>query len=155
MITFAVEQFDAVYAEMYPLLEEHYREISSHYQHGVPLAPQVHEYRRREREGALVMVIGREAGRLVAYMPIFIAPGLHYETCLTATVDIFYVAAGHRGFIAGVRMFRFAMEHCRKRGVQRFAAGAKLETVARDASPLLRYVGLQPVETMHEVWFEG
>lgn len=152
MITFAVEPFRAVYAEMYPLLEQHYREISSHFKHGVPLAPQVAEYQRRADAGGLVMVIGREAGQIAAYMPIFIAPGLHYQTCLTATVDIFYVAPERRGFIAGVRMFRFAMQECKRRGVQRFAAGAKLETVARDASPLLQFVGLSPVETIHEIW---
>lgn len=152
MITYAIERFDAVYAEMSPLLEQHYREISSHYKHGVPLKPQVAEYRRRQASGALVMVIGREAGKIAAYMPIFIGPGLHYETCLTATVDIFYVAPERRGFIAGVRMFRFAMQECKRRGVQRFTAGSKFETVARDAAPLLRFVGLLPVETIHEAW---
>src|SRR5579859_406055 len=137
---------------MYPLLEKHYVEISTHVKHGVELKPQVHAYRERDRSGQLMMVIGRDAGKIVAYLVAFVGPGLHYADCLTAIVDIYYVDEGRRGFMAGVKMFNFAKAEWQRRGVQRAAAGAKL---AHDASPLLKYVGFAPVETMHEIWFKG
>ena len=149
MITFAIEQFRNVYREMYPLLERHYEEISTHRDHGVPLSPQAHEYQRREDCGQLMMIIGRERGTIVSYVVAFIGPGLHYQTCLTSIVDIYYVDQGARGFLIGKKMFEFAKLEWKRRGVQRVAAGAKL---AHDASPLLKYVGFSPVEIIHEMW---
>jgi GNAT superfamily N-acetyltransferase len=150
VITFALEKFDAAYAEMYPLLEQHYREISTHVLHGVELKPQVQAYRQYEREGRLSLVVGRENGAIIAYLYAFIGPGLHYSDCLTAIVDIYYVAPGMRGFMHGIKLFNFAKAEWKRRGVQRAAAGAKL---AHDASPLLKRVGFAPVEIMHELWF--
>lgn len=150
MISFALETFDAAYAEMYPLLEQHYREISTHVHHGVELKPQVRAYQQREREGALSLVVGREHGQIVAYLYAFIGPGLHYSDCLTAIVDIYYVAPGRRCGMYGVKLFEFAKAEWKRRGVQRAAAGAKL---AHDASPILKRVGFAPVEIMHELWF--
>lgn len=150
MITFAIEKFSDVYREMYPLLEKHYAEISTHKDHGVPLEPQEHVYRQRERDGQLMMLIGRDAGNIAAYLVSFIGPGLHYAGCLTAIVDIYYVTEDRRGFMHGVEMFNFAKAEWTRWGVKRASAGAKL---AHDASPLLKYVGFSPVETMHEIWF--
>lgn len=149
MITFSIERFCDVYAEMYPLLEKHYDEISTHKAQGVPLAPQADEYARREECGQLMMVIGRESGKLVAYLVAFIGPGLHYQTCLTCIVDIFYVESNARGLMKGKMMFEFAKNECRRRGVRRFAAGSKL---AFDCGPLLQHIGLGPVETIYEMW---
>lgn len=152
MLTFAIERFADVYDELRPLLLQHYMEISTHVLHGVPLAPQVREYARREAAGQLMMLIGREQGKIVAYLVAFVGPGLHYETCLTAIVDIFYVQPTRRGALAGVKLLERAKQEWKRRGVQRAAAGAKL---AHDASSLLKRCGFAPVETMHEFWFEG
>lgn len=149
MITFAIERFVDVYAEMYPLLEQHYDEISTHKANGIPLAPQADEYTRREQAGQLVMVIGREHGKIAAYLVAFIGPGLHYRTCLTCIVDIFFVEETKRGAMHGKEMFEFTKNECRRRGVRRVAAGSKL---AHDSGPLLRFVGMEPVETIHEMW---
>ena len=47
MITFCCELFTEVYGELKPLLEEHYAEISTHKDHGVPLEPMEEVYRSR------------------------------------------------------------------------------------------------------------
>lgn len=85
MITFMVERFSDVYGELLPLLHAHYGEISLHKERGVELDPQVEAYRRRESDGSLLMVIGREGGEIVCYFVCFIAPGLHYRSCLTCS----------------------------------------------------------------------
>src|SRR5579863_211065 len=121
MITFAIEQFSDVYGELLPLLQEHYAEISTHKDHGVPLEPQVNVYRAREGDGSLLMVIGRDAGQIVAYFVCFIAPGLHYGSCLTCSPDIFYVLPSKRKGSAGLRMFRFVEAELRRRAVKRWA----------------------------------
>jgi len=148
-ITFMVEWFSEVYGELLPLLHEHYGEISTHKDHGVPLEPMEEVYRAREADGSLLMVIGREEGEIVAYLVAFIAPGLHYRSCLTCSPDIFFVREDKRTGMAGVRMMRFVEKELRRRGVKRWAMGSK---VKHDASALFRYLDFEPVETTYEKW---
>jgi GNAT superfamily N-acetyltransferase len=152
MITFAVEKFSDVYGELLPLLHEHYGEISTHKEHDVPLDPIVDVYRAREADGSLLMVIGREAGEIVAYFVCFVAPGLHYRSCLTCSPDIFFVREDRRSGLAGVRMFRFVEKELRRRGVRRWAVGSKVQ---HDASALFKFLKFEPVETTYEKWLEG
>ena len=119
MITFAIELFSDVYGELKPLLEEHYAEISTHKDHGVPLEPMEEVYRSRQADGSLMMVIGREDGQIVSYFVCFVAPGLHYRSCLTCTPDIFFVAPEKRNGTLGMRMFRFVEKELVRRGVER------------------------------------
>jgi len=149
MITFMVERFSDVYEELLPLLHAHYGEISTHKDHDVPLEPMIEVYRAREADGSLMMVIGREEGAIVAYLVAFIAPGLHYRSCLTCSPDIFFVREDKRTGMAGVRMMRFVEKELRRRGVKRWAMGSKVQ---HDASALFRYLDFKPVETMYEKW---
>lgn len=149
MITFAIEVFSDVYGELKPLLEEHYAEISTHKDHGVQLDPMEEVYRARQADGSLMMVIGREDGQIVAYFVCFVAPGLHYRSCLTCTPDIFFVAPEKRTGTMGMRMFRFVEKELKRRGVKRWAVGSKVQ---HDASALFRYLRFEPVETMYEKW---
>jgi GNAT superfamily N-acetyltransferase len=154
MITFAIETFSSVYAELRPLLDTHYGEISTHKYHGVPLQPQIEVYRAREMDGSLLMAIGREAGKIVAYFICFIAPGLHYETCLTCSPDIFYVEPTQRGMEIGSEMFDFTENELRRRGVMRWAAGYKVQ-FSEAARRLFHKKGFVPVEVIEEKWLKG
>lgn len=148
MITCHVESFEQQLEELQVLLPLHYRELALN-QDKVPLAPQYHVYIERERVGGLVFVTLRDAGELVGYFIGFIAPGLHYSTCLTCTMDIFYVHPDKRTGSAGVRMFRFVETELRRRGVQRWFMGSKIQA---DASALFKRIGAAPVETYFSKW---
>lgn len=149
MITFAIESFSDVYGELLPLLHEHYAEISTHAAHGIPLDPMISAYRAREADGSLMMAIGREAGEIAAYFVCFVAPGLHYASCLTCSPDIFFVRPDLRIGRTGIRMFKFVETELRRRGVKRWAVGSKVQ---HDASALFRYLDFKPVETTYEKW---
>lgn len=148
MITCHVESFEQQLAELQVLLPEHYKELALNQAH-VPLSPQYDIYIRRERAGELLFVTLRDAGALVGYFIGFIAPGLHYSTCLTCTMDIFYVRADKRTGSAGIRMFRFVETELRRRGVQRWFMGSKVKA---DASALFKRIGAEPVETYYSKW---
>lgn len=148
MITCHVESFEQQLEELQVLLPLHYRELALN-QDKVPLAPQYHVYIERERAGGLLFVTLRDAGELVGYFIGFIAPGLHYSTCLTCTMDIFYVRQDKREGSAGVRMFRFVEAELRRRGVHRWFMGSKIQA---DASPLFKRIGATPVETYYSKW---
>ena len=151
MITCHVESFEERLAELQTLLPMHYRELALN-QDKVPLQPQYHVYIERERAGGLLFVTLRDAGELAGYFIGFVAPGLHYETCLTCTMDIFYVHPDKRSGSAGVRMFRFVEAELRRRGVQRWFMGSKVHA---DASALFKRIGAAPVETYFSKWLGG
>jgi GNAT superfamily N-acetyltransferase len=147
--TFAVERFSNVYEELKPLLARHYAEISLHAARGFELKPQEHVYRAREAAGELLMMIGRERGRIVAYLVAFVAPGLHYADCLTAIGDIFYVDPDCRNARVGLQLLRATENELRRRRVALWFTGEKLKF---PAAPLFRRVGMEPVEVTHAKW---
>ena len=149
MLTCHVENFERGLDELKPLLPHHYEELALN-QDKVPLSPQYDVYFARERSGQLIYVVMREAGELVGYFIGFIAPGLHYSTCLTCTPDIFFIRPDKRGAaLPGVRLFNAVEEELRRRGVQRWFVGSKLKA---DASKLFEFLGFERVEVTYSKW---
>lgn len=108
MITCHVESLTEMLPELRPLLPLHYEELALN-KDKVPLDPQYDVYLERDANGGVLLVTLREMGELIGYFIGFIAPGLHYRTCLTCTMDIFYVRQDKRGGRAGIKLFRFVM----------------------------------------------
>ena len=148
MITCHVESFEDRLDELKQLLPAHYKELALN-QDAVPLDPQYEVYIERERQGGLLFVVLRDAGEMVGYYIGFIAPGLHYKTCLTCTTDIFFVRADKRDGTAGIRMFRFVEKELKRRGVQRWFTGSKVQ---HDASKLFDFLNFERVEIYYSKW---
>lgn len=148
MITAHVESFEENLEYLKPLLPIHYKELALN-QDKVPLSPQFDKYVATEKQGGLIFVTLRKAGQMVGYFIGFIAPGLHYSTCLTCQMDIFYVLPEHRGSGTGFQLFRFVEQQLKKRGVQRMFVGSKMH---KDASWLFEKLNYTPVETYYSAW---
>jgi GNAT superfamily N-acetyltransferase len=149
MLTTQIESFEERLAELQELLPLHYKELALN-QDKVPLSPQYGVYIERERRGELLFVTMREAGALVGYFIGFIAPGLHYSTCLTGTMDIFFIHPDKRGAgLPGVRLFRAVEKELRRRGVQRWFVGSKCRS---DASSLFEFLAFEKVEVYYSKW---
>ena len=151
MITYAIESFEDNLPEFEPLLHDHYRELALN-QDKVPLDPQYNVYFEREMCGQLIFVVAREEGVIIGYFIGFIMPGLHYQTSLTCTMDIFYIRKDKRDGRAGVKLFKFVETELRRRGVQRWLVGSKLHA---DASSLFKYLKFDPIETYYSKWLGG
>lgn len=151
MITAHVESFERRLPELKPLLPLHYQELALD-KDKVPLDPQYDLYVERERLGQVLFVTLRQAGELIGYFIGFIAPGLHYKTCLTCTPDIFYVHPEHRGNKAGFILFDAVEKELRRRGVQRWFVGAKVHF---DASWMFERLGFERVEVTYSKWIGG
>lgn len=148
MITAQVEgMFDAL-PEALPMLTQHYEELALN-RDKVPLDPDWDTYRALEARGALLCVTLRENGRLVGYYTGIVAPDLHYRTCLSLKMDIFWTHPDIRGGTAGLRLFRAVKKEAKRRGVQRIFHGAKLH---KDASRLFQSLGMDAVETYYSEW---
>lgn len=148
MITAQLEPFGAFMAEVQPLLPLHWEELALN-KDKVPLDPMYDVYSKRDEMGQVMVITLREKGRLVGYFIGFIAPGLHYKTCLTLTMDIFWTHPDIRGGLAGVRLFREVEKQAKRRGVHRIFYGSKLH---KDSSRLFEFLRMEPVEMYYSKW---
>lgn len=148
MIVFCVESLTQWLEELKSLFPAHWKELALD-QDKVPLDPQYDIYLQRDARGEVLFVAGRSGGRIVAYFVGFVAPGLHYRTCSTLTMDIFWVHPEFRGQGAGLELFKCVEREAKRRGVQRMFVGSKLH---RDASWLFQKLGYIEVERYYSVW---
>jgi hypothetical protein len=153
MITAQIENCMAGITEREALIAEHYKVLSLHQQHGFPLAPQYHVYAQREANGELLYATLRDNGVLIGYFVGTVAPGLHYSTCLTLVMDIFFVSTEHRGKFGGVKLFKCVMAEAKRRGVAAAFVGHK--THEPEAKRLFALFGFGEVETMYCKWLDG
>lgn len=148
MMTAQVESLTDVLEELKPLLPTHWEELALN-KDKVPLDPQYDIYLARDACGEVLFVTLRDTGRLIGYFVGFIAPGLHYRTCLTLTMDIFYVWPQFRGRRAGFMLFAAVQKEATRRGALRMFAGSKLH---KDASWLFEQLGYEEVERYYSKW---
>jgi GNAT superfamily N-acetyltransferase len=150
MLTAHIEPFMSQVDELKRLLGLHWEELALN-RDKVPLAPQWPLYAQREAHGQLIYVTLRDGGELIGYIIMFVAPGLHYETCLTASMDILFVRPDRRDASAkGVFLMIDTLEaELRRRGVHRWFMATKLH---KDISPIFKRRGFEPVEMMHSKW---
>lgn len=148
MITAQVEPYMDCLPELMACYDQHWEELALN-KDKVPLAPQYDVYEARDDAGQLMLVTLRDTGRLVGYFIGFIAPGLHYKTCLTLTMDIFWTHPDVRGGFAGVKLFRAVEKDARRRGVHRIFYGSKMH---KDASRLFEFLKMEPVEMYYTKW---
>jgi GNAT superfamily N-acetyltransferase len=92
----------------------------------------------------------RSEGELVGYFIGFKAPGLHYSTCLTLIMDIFWLKPEHRGGGGGAILFKTVEAEARRLGVQRMFVGSKTHL---PADYLFERLGYSKVETYYEATF--
>jgi GNAT superfamily N-acetyltransferase len=148
MITAQIESFENTLSEFSPLFPIHYEELALN-KDKVPLDPQYNIYIQRERSGELLFVTLREAGIPVGYFIGFISPALHYKTCLTCIMDIFYVHPDKRGNGGGQILFSFVEKELKRRCVDRWFVGSKMH---KDSSWLFEKLGFEKVEIYYSKW---
>lgn len=157
MISAHVESL-AVLDELKVHFPAHWRELALN-QDQVPLDPEMSIYHAREAAGELLVVTIRENGALQGYFLGFIAPGLHYRTCLTLTMDLFWLhpslrdedslGAVERELACDV-LFAEVKREAQRRGVKRAFYGSK---VHRDASQMFERMGMTEVERYYSVFW--
>lgn len=148
MITAHIESFVANIDELKRIIPLHYAELALN-KDKVPLAPQWPVYAQYESMGKLFFVALREKGLMVGYWIGFVAPGLHYETCLTCIQDIFYVTPDRRGAASGDYLLDFVERELSRRGVQKVIGNSKNHT---PCAWLFNKRGWEPIETIHSLW---
>ena len=148
MITAQVEPWSEFVKDAVELFPAHWEELALN-KDKVPLSVQHDVYLAYEAAGQTLVVTLRQKGRLVGYFVGFVSPALHYSTCLTLQMDIFWTHPDIRGRMEGVKLFRAVEAEAKRRGVQRIFYGSKLH---KDASRLFEYLKMEPVEVYYTTW---
>jgi hypothetical protein len=160
VITCQVESFTKNLAQLKPLLLGHWAELALD-QDRVPLDPDWEIYLRKDAEGGILFVTVRDAGALVGYFVGFVGPGLHYRTCLTLQMDVFFLHPDFRegdslqqveGEVIAENLFGEVQRAAKARGVQRMFVGSKLH---KDVSALFERLGYIEVERYFTFWVGG
>jgi len=148
VITANVESFTVCFDEWRGLIAGHWERLALD-RDKVPLDPMWDSYFTREERGELMFLVLRDRGRMIGYWLAFIAPGLHYKTCLTATMDIWYLVPGYEQTMASMILMRGVEHEYKRRGVDRSFVGEKLH---RPCGRLYEAFGYQPIETYYSKW---
>jgi len=148
MITAQVEQWSDCLNELQELFPTHWEELASN-KDKVPLEPDYDAYDRCERADQLLLVTLRDGGSLVGYFVGIIAPGLHYLSCLTCSMDMFWTHPRIRNGTAELRLFRRVKKELEDRGVSRWLTNTKIH---RDCGRLYAALGFEPLETIYHMW---
>lgn len=160
MLSVQIESFIDRLHELKPLLPQHWAELALD-RDKVPLDPMYEKYFELERENQLLFVTVREDARLLGYFVGIIAPSLHYRTCLTLTMDVFWLHPDLRdgdsldavdADMICMDLFEKVNKEARRRGVKRCIFGSKLH---KDSARLFEALGAVEIERYFSLWLGG
>lgn len=151
VLTAQIESFAQQIEEMKPLFPKHYEDLSLH-KGRHELMPNYGLALQREEKGELLLATLRKNGELIGYFLGVVAPGAHYQTCLTLIMDMFFIDPNHRGGTGALRLFRCVEREARRRGVHLWFAGSKLH---KDTGRLFRAIGMTQVEAYYAKWLDN
>lgn len=150
MITAQVEKFEDCLPELRAIFPRHWQELAL-FQNRMPLDPQFGEYVARERTGRLLLVTVRKNGKIAAYYTAQVAPGFHYNSTFTGTMDMMYIVPEERGRGLAMPLFKQVEKALRHRGVQLWYSGYKTSTPL-ELNQLLPMMGFTPADSYMAKW---
>lgn len=150
MITAQVERFEDCLPELRHIFPRHWQELAL-FQDRMLLDPQYDEYVARERAGRLLLVTVRKDGKIAAYYTAQIAPGFHYVSTLTGTMDMLYIVPEERGRGLVMPLFKQVEKALRRRGVRLWYSGFKT-AMPLELDQLLPMMGFQPADSYMAKW---
>lgn len=141
-LTFQVERFSDILAELHGLHEAHWLETEKH-RHGLKLDADYDAAIADEKRGQLLQFTARHDGRLVGNLRWYIRHSRHTNTPY-AIEDTLYLLPEYRRGRNAIRFMEFAEQCLRAIGVRELRANAKL---VNGTARLLEATGYKPVAT--------
>jgi len=141
MITYKIDDWMENLPKFKALSVAHYDEIETLKE--FPLDLDFDAYENLWKLGRLVFVTAKDNNELVGYILFFVAPHLHSKNCITAHEDIYFLKPEYRKGRNGIKMFQFAQEHLKQKGVDLILYSTKFEF---DNSSLFKYLGCKPID---------
>lgn len=141
MITYKIDNWMENLPVFKQIVKNHYEEIET-----LKEFPHDFDYDAYENlwnMGRLVFVTAKNNDELVGYIVFFVGPHMHSKNCITAHEDIYFLKPEYRRGRNGIKMFQFAQEYLKKKGVDLILYSTKFEF---DNSSLFKYLGCKPID---------
>lgn len=149
-LTFRVERFSDIEAEIHALHLAHWQETEAH-RHEVAMHPDYEAFKEDERSGKLVQLTARDGDLLVGNIRMYLYTSRHTQT-LAAKEDTFYLLPGHRKGFAAIRFWQY-MEACLKSiGVQEITTDSK---VVNQVGRLNKYLGYSHIANVFHKYIQS
>ena len=151
MLTALPESFYRCREELALLFPVHWEKLAMDLD-AVPLDPDYSTYLELENKGQLMLVTLRDTGRMVGYWCATVAPALHYQSTLTASLDMWNVLAEYETSVATMILMRAVEREYARRGVKRSFVGEKIH---KPCGRLYKLFGYEPVELHYSKMLEN
>lgn len=139
-IIFATETVAQVRADIAPLLDLHYDELTLH-KDVMQLAPDWPRYETLEDADKLLAFTARDDGQLIGYSVWFVDAHIHYAGTLVATNDVIFLHKNYRhGTSAGRDLIGYSEQMLKSFGVDKAIWHIKFKN---DWSAILRRRGYE------------
>jgi GNAT superfamily N-acetyltransferase len=147
LITFQKESWrELAHDAAKEIFPRHWRELALD-QDKIKLNPDHELYAACDKKGALHVVVGRDAGKVIGYIYFWTMPHPHYkDSGLQAATDAFYLLPEYRRGSIGVRMLIAAEDSLRARGVVKISISTK---VHEDHSAIFEALGWRLTDKMY------
>lgn len=135
-VAFSSERVAAIWPEIYPLFEKHWKEIGEY--DDIPLNPDFESYKKIDEAGLIRVYAARENGTLIGYCVFFVNPNLHYKHTVQALQDVLFIQKEKRGF--GKKFMAWCDDQLKAEGVHivhRFMSNKN------DFGPILERMGYE------------
>ncbi len=143
-LTFQVEAFSKIAAELPPLFARHWQELG---EKDLPLDPDWSRLFVMEAQGQLKIVTARYGEALVGYIFNFLGRHPHSQASLYSTIDNFWLDPTYRGGLEVMRWLRLNEAMLDDLGVKKRYIGIANDFMAGRVGNLFRRLGYKPVET--------
>ena len=137
MITYAVEDWFDIKAEVLPMLFRHWEEIALD-RDTIPLVVDFDTYDALARAGILHIVIARKDGELIGYFWALVKNHMHYASTLMGFTDILYIDKPHRKGRTGQHLIKAMEDSLKARGVHKVFIATKTKL---NLGPLFERMG--------------
>ena len=110
--------------EFEKLFPEHYEELCV--TKDFNYEPDYEAYKRMAEAGMLRCITCRYYDKLIGYIIFIVTPHLHYKSCMTAIEDLYFVSKEYRKGRVGIKLFQYAEQVLKDRGVKRIVMHTKV-----------------------------
>jgi hypothetical protein len=118
MISYHKESLCDVIAEVEPLLQLHYEELTLN-KDRVKLDPDWQRYAELEHAGGFHVFTARDGDKLVGYSAFFLNTHIHYRGLMLAQNDVLYLHPEHRLGLVGVKLIKMSHSGMKKLGADK------------------------------------
>lgn len=145
MVDYYVEPLsDKLIAEVQPLIELHYEELTLHKQ-VIKLDPDWNRYKSLADQNMITIITARDKGVLIGYSLFFVSPHIHYKNNIMANNDVLFLHPDYRQGRTGLKLLRKCEQVLQEQQVDKIVWHVKY---AKDFRQILYRLGYEDEDAL-------